>query len=161
MEAEITKIPGWRHCGATNTIRHRYTTKGKQRYRCRTCSSRSFVQDPASAAYDPARKEEILGLPRARLSARHQPHLWPLARHPNPLAQKSWRAATSEANAGSCGGSGRDFGVGELWSLVYRRSNKRWIWLALCRRTRQVLAYAIGSRGEESWRLLWERIPES
>ena len=49
----------------------------------------------------------------------------------------------------------------ELWSFVYRRSNKRWIWLALCRRTRQVLAYAIGNRGEEGCRLLWERMPES
>jgi IS1 family transposase len=49
----------------------------------------------------------------------------------------------------------------EMWSFVYRRSNKRWIWIALCRRTRQVLAYAIGNRGEASCRLLWERIPES
>ncbi len=49
----------------------------------------------------------------------------------------------------------------EMWSFVYRRSNKRWIWVALCRRTRQVVAYAIGNRGEQSCRLLWERIPES
>ena len=48
----------------------------------------------------------------------------------------------------------------EMWSFVQRRSNKRWIWLALCRRTRQVVAYAIGNRGEESCRKLWERIPE-
>ena len=46
-------------------------------------------------------------------------------------------------------------------SLVSRRSNKRWIWVALCRRTRQVVAYAIGNRGEASCRLLWSRIPES
>lgn len=49
----------------------------------------------------------------------------------------------------------------ELWSFVYRRSNKRWIWIAQCRRTRQVVAYAIGNRGEATCRLLWERIPES
>ena len=48
-----------------------------------------------------------------------------------------------------------------MWSFVYRRSNKRWIWVALCRRTRQVVAYATGNRGEGSCRLLWERIPES
>jgi IS1 family transposase len=46
----------------------------------------------------------------------------------------------------------------ELWSFVRRRSNKRWVWLALCRRTRQVVAYAIGKRGEATCRLLWERI---
>ena len=49
----------------------------------------------------------------------------------------------------------------ELWSFVYEKRRKRWIWLALCRRTRQVVAYVIGNRGEESCRKLWERIPES
>ena len=32
----------------------------------------------------------------------------------------------------------------ELWSFVARRKNKRWVWLALCRRTRQIVAYAVG-----------------
>jgi len=51
----------------------------------------------------------------------------------------------------------------ELWSFVYRRLNKRWIWIALCRRTRQeVVAYdAIGNRVEASCSLLWSRIPQS
>jgi insertion element IS1 protein InsB len=49
----------------------------------------------------------------------------------------------------------------ELWSFVYEKRRKRWVWLALSRRTRQVVAYAIGNRGEESCRKLWERIPES
>lgn len=49
----------------------------------------------------------------------------------------------------------------ELWSFVYEKRRKRWICLALCRRTRQVVAYAIGDRGEETCRKLWERIPKS
>lgn len=49
----------------------------------------------------------------------------------------------------------------ELWSFVRRRKNKRWVWVALCRRTRQVVAYAIGNRGEAGCRKLWERIPQS
>ena len=49
----------------------------------------------------------------------------------------------------------------ELWSFVYEKRCKRWVWLALCRRTRQVVAYAIGNRGEQTCRKLWERIPES
>ncbi len=49
----------------------------------------------------------------------------------------------------------------ELWSFVLKRENKRWIWLALCRRTRQVVAYAIGNRGEQTCRVLWKRVPES
>jgi hypothetical protein len=49
----------------------------------------------------------------------------------------------------------------ELWSFVFEKQRKRWIWLALCRRTRQVVAYAIGDRGEKTCRKLWERIAES
>ena len=47
----------------------------------------------------------------------------------------------------------------ELWSFVFRKSDKRWIWIALCRRTRQVVAYFIGDRSEKSCRELWKRIP--
>ncbi len=49
----------------------------------------------------------------------------------------------------------------DLWSFVQSRKNKRWVWLALCRRTRQVGAYAIGDRSEASCRMLWQRIPAS
>jgi len=33
------------------------------------------------------------------------------------------------------------------------------VWLALCRRTRQIVAYAVGDRSEKTCRLLWERVP--
>jgi insertion element IS1 protein InsB len=49
----------------------------------------------------------------------------------------------------------------ELWSFVLRKSNKRWVWLALCRRTRQIVAFVIGDRSEATCRQLWERIPEA
>jgi IS1 family transposase len=48
----------------------------------------------------------------------------------------------------------------ELWSFVLKRANKRWVWIALCRLTRQVVAYVIGDRSEESCRKLWGRVPE-
>ncbi len=39
------------------------------------------------------------------------------------------------------------------------QKNKRWVWIALCRRTRQVVAYFIGDRSEESCWRLWSWIP--
>lgn len=47
----------------------------------------------------------------------------------------------------------------ELWSFVYQRSNKRWVWLALCTQTRQVVACVIGGRGIATCRQLWKAIP--
>jgi IS1 family transposase len=49
----------------------------------------------------------------------------------------------------------------ELWSFVLKKTNKAWIWIALCRKTRQVVAYAIGDRSEKTCCILWEAIPEA
>jgi len=49
----------------------------------------------------------------------------------------------------------------ELWSFVLKRANKRWIWIALCRRTRQVVAYVIGDRSQASCQKLWQKIPSA
>lgn len=49
----------------------------------------------------------------------------------------------------------------ELWSFVLKKTNKAWIWIALCRKTRQVVAYARGDRNEKTCRILWKAIPEA
>ena len=48
----------------------------------------------------------------------------------------------------------------ERWSFVLKTTNKRWLWIALCRRTRQLVAFVIGDRNEETCRKLWDRIPD-
>ena len=52
-----------------------------------------------------------------------------------------------------------DLELDELWSFVLKRASKRWVWIALCRATRQVVAYFVGDRSRESCRELWGRIP--
>jgi insertion element IS1 protein InsB len=48
----------------------------------------------------------------------------------------------------------------ELWSFVLKRKNQVWIWIALCRKTRQVVARAVGDRSEETCRELWNNVPD-
>ncbi len=38
----------------------------------------------------------------------------------------------------------------ELWSFVLKKTNQAWIWIALCRKTRQVVAYALGDRSQQT-----------
>jgi insertion element IS1 protein InsB len=38
--------------------------------------------------------------------------------------------------------------------------HQAWIWIALGRKTRQVISYAIGDRSDKTCRQLWEAIPE-
>ena len=49
----------------------------------------------------------------------------------------------------------------EMWSFVLRRSDKVWIWLALCRATRQIVACVTGDRSAQTAQKLWEAIPKS
>jgi IS1 family transposase len=60
---------------------------------------------------------------------------------------------TPEATAGD------ELELDELWSFVRKKSRKRWIWIALSRRTRQVVAYVVGDRSAATCRKLWQRIP--
>jgi insertion element IS1 protein InsB len=45
----------------------------------------------------------------------------------------------------------------ELWSFVLKKTKQAWI--ALCRKTRQVVAYSVGDRSQQTYRCLWEAIP--
>lgn len=36
-----------------------------------------------------------------------------------------------------------------LWSFVLKKANDSWMWMALCRQTRQVVAYAVGDRSPQ------------
>ena len=51
--------------------------------------------------------------------------------------------------------------IDELWSFVDNKGNKVWIWIALCRKTRQIVARAVGDRSENTCRILWDSIPAS
>jgi insertion element IS1 protein InsB len=50
----------------------------------------------------------------------------------------------------------------ELWSFVFKKAHDSWMWIALCRKTRQVVvAYAVGDRSKKTCQRLWEAIPDS
>jgi IS1 family transposase len=47
----------------------------------------------------------------------------------------------------------------EVCSFVQNKKNKRWLWLALCRRTRQIVSFAIGDRSAQTCRQLFLKLP--
>jgi IS1 family transposase len=48
----------------------------------------------------------------------------------------------------------------ELWSFVLKKAHDSWMWIALCRKTRQVVAYALGDRSKKTCQRLWQAIPQ-
>ena len=49
----------------------------------------------------------------------------------------------------------------ERWSFVLNKVHQVWVWMALCRKTRQVVAYALGDRSKQTCQRLWEAIPSA
>ncbi len=47
----------------------------------------------------------------------------------------------------------------ELWSFVISKAYRIWIWIALCRRTKQVVAYYLGDRTKESFKIFYNKVP--
>jgi IS1 family transposase len=47
----------------------------------------------------------------------------------------------------------------ELWSFVQQRANKQWIWIAMDRQTRQIIAFHVGERSQNSAKQLWANLP--
>ena len=48
-----------------------------------------------------------------------------------------------------------------MWSFVLKKKRKRWIWIALCKATRQVVACVLGGRSEATCKRLWNSVPKN
>jgi IS1 family transposase len=48
----------------------------------------------------------------------------------------------------------------EAWSVVGKKANPQWLWLALDAKSRQVIVYQVGDRSKRSARKLGKKIPE-
>ena len=77
------------------------------------------------------------------------------------MAQKKWLSLPALHETLLPFEQGDELELDEAWTFVLKRKNKRWLWLALCRRTRQIVAFAIGCRGVKTCRVLWSRIPQA
>ena len=49
----------------------------------------------------------------------------------------------------------------EMWSYVGKKDNKQWIWIAMDKDTRQIIAVYVGDRSKASAQALWDSIPDS
>ena len=47
----------------------------------------------------------------------------------------------------------------ELWSFIFSKANRFWLWIALCRRTKQVLAYHFGDRNTKTFDEFYLKVP--
>lgn len=155
VEVKIRHCP---NCQSLDIIRNGTDYKGDQKYHCHHCGGYGTLN--SKARYSQQEKAQVLKAYQERASMRGIRRIFGVV----PQTLLRWIKAALEKlpsliqtlNPARCDDV---LELDELWSFVLKKSNKRWIWIALCRRTRQVVAYYVGDRSEESCRQLWQRIP--
>lgn len=48
----------------------------------------------------------------------------------------------------------------EMWSFVYSKANKAWLWFAICRSTKQLVTWHLGKRDLKSANAFFKKIPK-
>jgi transposase-like protein len=153
-----------RHCGSPNLTKYGIAPNGKQKYLCRTCERQSRA-NPGTTAYSEQQRETILRAYQERSSLRGLERTFGVARSTvigwlkkaqclTTLTQTLVPAVLSDP-------SSITLELDELWSFVGKKTEQRWIWLALCRKTRQIVGFVIGDRSEITCQKLWDALPQA
>ena len=145
-------------CGSVNLVKNGRDYKGAQKFRCNDCGRYGTLQQPSRDRV-PIR-QYVERAVRERLSLRGIERVFGISRRTVSRWLRHWMAQVPGLAESLVEAQPDDvLELDELWSFVGSKAQVRWLWLALCRRTRQVVAYWLGDRSETGAIHLWEQIP--
>ena len=145
-------------CGSIDIIKNGHDYKGAQKFHCHTCKAYGTLD--RQREYDPKTRKQALEAYFERVSMRGVQRIFGVSRFvlARWLLMKFEKLPALEETLVKWE-PGDVLELDELWSFVLKKSQKRWVWLALCRRTRQIVAFVIGDRSEDACHKLWNQIP--
>ena len=147
-------------CQLSHIKKNGHTHNGKQNHRCLNCGRQFVIRDEIVSASD---KEFIAKLLLERLSLRGIYRVlgislcWLLN-----FIEAIYLANPADLNFQIPDDAEIEIlllEADEMWSFVGSKENKRWLWLIMERRTRQIIAVHIGDRSQESAHALWAKVP--
>ena len=153
-------------CGCSNLVKNGHTYYGKARNKCQDCQ-RHFV---AVRRYPPLSSEQkrrielllaqrisLEGICRALEMKAHQLYRYMDELYeelPADLACSVTQVSELELNCLECEND-------EQWSFLGLKANKQWVWVALDRCSRQMVAFQVGDRSATSALALWQAIAQN
>ncbi|MFN8457518.1 MAG: IS1 family transposase [Anaerolineae bacterium] len=149
-----------RTCGSINITKNGTNKCGNAQYHCHDCGDYRVLEPQTT--YTKNEQKTILDAYRERASMRGLERIFGVARQTVALWIKGTVQELPDLKATLAPAQADDvLELDEAWSFVFKKDQKRWLWTALCRRTRQIVAFVIGDRSEHSCRRLWNKIPDS
>jgi insertion element IS1 protein InsB len=146
-------------CGSHHTIKNGSTHNGKPKRQCKDCG-RQFVVNPNKQPISEETKQLIDQLLLERISLRGIARVtgvswsWLQNYVNNKLAAIPRQVKVSDKPKGRL-----IIECDEMWSFVFSKFNKFYIWLAIDRNTREIIGCYIGDRSRKSALKLWASLP--
>ena len=154
------KRPPCPSCGSSHILKNGSIHNKKQKYLCKDCG-RQFVENPTKRYVS---KQEIECLERGlleRISLRGLARMLKISiKWIQNYVNKLYRSISFQTSSLAACLEGLILECDELWSFVCSKENPVYIWLALDRKTRQIVGFHLGDRTREDAQQLWESIPE-
>lgn len=146
-----------RSCGSANIIKNGTNKCGNPQYHCKDCGVYRVLTP--QVRHSATTHQQVLRAAQERVSLRGIERIFGVCRQTVArwIRQYVWCLPLVVDTL-------VDYEVGdvlemdELWSFVLNKGRKRWVWLALCRRTRQIVAFYIGPRDALAAQQLWQRV---
>ncbi len=146
------------HCSSENIVRNGFTKGGNQRVLCRDCLKSRVLHRKCAQKIDLQavrrsflERMSLCGVCRVFLISYYRVY-----RELNLcfLLLPDFKTQVIEKE-----GVDDTLEFDELCGFCQKKKNKQWIWAALSRRTKQIIAYVIGDRSEKTFRRLIRKIP--
>jgi len=156
MSADTPTCP---RCRSQHTVKNGRTHNKKPKFQCQDCK-RQFVENPTNKVIDQEIKELIARLllekiPLAGIARAAQVSETWLQEHVNDkYAQVPQQIEVSAKPKGKL-----TLECDEAWSFVDNKGNKQWIWLAMDRKTREIVGVYVGNRSKQAAKELWNSLP--
>jgi transposase-like protein len=161
MESMIQKTRTYtcRACGSANSVRNGTNHCGNAHYHWKDCGI-SRVLKPKQV-YSEAEKATVLRAGLECCSLRGVERIFDSARQTVTRWIATYIQKLPEVKDLLLPASVDDvLELDEIWSCVLKKEHPRWLWAALCRRTRQMGACVMGERSQATCQRVWRAIPD-
>lgn len=146
-------------CNSNNIVKNGCTHYGKQRFKCKSCG-RQFVENPTRQPIDNSKRELIDKLLLERVSLRAIARVTGVSlRWLQYYVNQKYYQVPKNVEVTQKKPGRLTIQIDEMWSYVWSKANKQWIWLAIDATTREIVGVYIGDRSGQSAKQLWRSLP--
>ena len=154
----VTKIDQCPKCGSEKIVKNGFTRHKNQRLLCENCQKTTVLHPKKTPRMD---VQMLVGSFLERLSLCGVSRVFALSYDKvyQQLNLTCLLLPHFKTQVADCNHTNYTLEFDELGGFCGSKKNKQWLWAALCKETRQIVAYVIGDRSEETFRRLVREIP--